>query len=261
MRIIALEYHDIVRPGAWEESGFPGASAATYKLPSDLFEAHLNTLGNSGSVVVSEVVIGADKSRSAPVILTFDDGGVGYVRYAADLLEARGWRGVVFMTTGSIGKAGFLTASDLRDLQTRGHVIGSHSRNHPARLSALPRAAIEEEWKTSLADLNDILGEAVRVASVPGGHHSLMVAEAAAANGITTLFTSEPEVRIRVIPGCRVVGRFTLRRDHPASYVGRLVGRAPFARGLQWCQWNAKKVVKSLGGQHYLRVRDRIFAR
>ena len=261
MRIIALEYHDVVRPGAWEESGFPGASAATYKLPVDLFEAHMNTLRDSAGAVVSEVATGIENSEAPPVVLTFDDGGVGYVSHAADVLEARGWRGIVFMTTSAIGRPGFLTASDLRDLHRRGHVIGSHSRNHPPRLSALPRAAIDEEWRTSLADLSDILGRAVRVASVPGGHHSSVVAESAAANGITTLFTSEPEVNVRTINGCRVVGRFTLRRDHTASYVGRLVGRAPFARGMQWCQWNAKKVAKLLGGQQYLRVRERIFGR
>lgn len=261
MRIIALEYHDIVRAGAWDESGFPGASAATYKLPVDLFEAHLNTLQESGSVVVSEVANGIDGSIAPPVMLTFDDGGVGYVRHAADMLEARGWRGIVFMTTGEIGRPGFLASSDLQDLHRRGHVIGSHSKNHPPRLSALPRAAVEEEWRTSLSELSDILGQAVRVASVPGGHHSSMVAESAQANGITTLFTSEPEVSVRAIGDCRVVGRFTLRRDHAASYVGRLVGRAPFARSMQWCQWNAKKVAKVLGGQQYLRIRDRVFGR
>ena len=260
MQIIALEYHDVVSPGRWDESGFPGISAATYKLPVDLFDAHLGALERAGCTLVNDISAHtSNRSASPPVVLTFDDGGSGYFAHAADLLEARGWRGHLFMTTGWIGKPGFLSAADLRELARRGHVIGSHSRNHPLRMAALSNAEIAGEWDSSLADLQGVLGSAVRVASVPGGYHSRRVAELAAEHGITTLFTSEPEMSIRTVDGCTVIGRYTLRRSHAAAYAGRLVGRAPVARAIQWCQWNAKKVAKALGGRHYLRVRDRVF--
>lgn len=260
MRLIALEYHDIVRDDSWEESGFPGSAAATYKLSVEHFEQHLDALQRSGTRVLNNVgLLRTDTATDpVPVVITFDDGGSGFLNYAADQLERRGFRGHVFMTTGCIGKPGFLAGSDLLDLERRGHVIGSHSRTHPPRLSALSRAAIIDEWAASIADLEDVLGKTVEVASVPGGFHSDLVAELAAAQGIRTLFTSEPVATLTTVDGCTVVGRFTLRRGDPPAYVSRLVGRAPFARGTQWCQWNAKKVLKSLGGRYYQRVRERM---
>jgi peptidoglycan/xylan/chitin deacetylase (PgdA/CDA1 family) len=256
--LIALEYHDVVRGDAWDESGFPGASAATYKLPADRFAAHLDALNRAGAAVGTATV---GSSPAPDVLLTFDDGGAGYLAHAADLLERHGWRGFVFMTTGRIGQPGFLRAGELRELRDRGHVIGSHSRNHPARMSALAPDDIDAEWRTSLSDLEDVLGGPVSVASVPGGYHSRLVAELAAKNGITTLFTSEPEVGAKDVDGCRVIGRFTLRTSHSAAYAARLVGASPWARTAQWAHWNAKKLAKAVGGTHYLRVRDRILGR
>ena len=48
------------------------------------------------------------------------------------------------------------------------------------------------EWSRSRAMLEDILGHAVDVASVPGGYFSAVVARAAREAGIRVLFTSEP---------------------------------------------------------------------
>jgi hypothetical protein len=91
MRIIALEYHDVIRPGRWDESGFPGPAAATYKLAVHAFEAHLDAIGRQGLVILADVAAAVThRSPRAPVVLTFDDGGSGYLAHAADLLEARG---------------------------------------------------------------------------------------------------------------------------------------------------------------------------
>ena len=258
MRVIALEYHDIVPDDAWETSGFPGNAAATYKLSVTTFGDHLRALAQTVGSIVTDV--NGTPNAGASVVLTFDDGGSGYMA-AADLLEHHGWRGCVFMTTGRIGSPGFLTAGELRSLQGRGHVIGTHSRSHPIRMAALPAPAIYEEWHASITDLQDALGTAVNVGSVPGGYHSPQVAAAAAAAGLKTLFTSEPEMTIRRVDGCAVVGRYTLRRNDPAAYAARLVGTTPFARSAQWCKWNAKKLAKAIGGTTYLRVRERILER
>lgn len=258
MRIIALEYHDVVRADAWSESGFPGSAAATYKVSVTDFAAHLDAVQQVGCPVLRILPENVDDDPDAtPVMWTFDDGGAGFSSHAADLLEQHGWRGHVFVTTGCIGKPGFLTANDLRSLHGRGHVIGTHSRNHPPRLSSMPKATISEEWRMSVSDLQDVLGSAVHVGSVPGGYYSRAVAELAAGHGLTTLFTSEPETRVSRVGGCLVVGRFTIRRGDPASYAARLVGKVPFARVAQWCQWNAKKVAKTVAGGAYRQVRER----
>lgn len=258
MRIVALEYHDVVRDGDWDGSGFPGNAAATYKMSFASFDQHLAALERSACRVVTDRDNAASVEDSTPVILTFDDGGSGYMA-AAELLERRDWRGCVFMTTGFIGKRGFLSASELRALHQRGHTIGTHSRNHPLRLAALAPPALLDEWRTSIADLEDVLGAPVTVGSVPGGYHSRAVAESAATAGLTTLFTSEPETSAAMVGGCTVRGRYTLRRGDRGEYAARLAGNIPTARVAQWCRWNAKKLAKAAGGSAYLRIRERIF--
>jgi peptidoglycan/xylan/chitin deacetylase (PgdA/CDA1 family) len=257
VRILALEYHDIVTDDAWDTSGFQGRGAATYKVDATVFAQHLDAVRATGLPIVVDPIRPPERP-SPTVIWTFDDGGSGFAAHAADLLEQRGWRGQVFMTTGWIGKPGFLTGPQLRDLQSRGHVIGTHSRTHPPRFAALRQDAMDEEWRSSIADLQHLLGHEVRSASVPGGSFSRSVAETAARNGIQTLFTSEPTTRRALVDGCTVVGRFTVRRGHRAAYVTALASRVPLTRGAQWCLWNSKKVAKLVAGGLYHRVRERV---
>lgn len=154
-----------------------------------------------------------------------------------------------------------MTVEGLRNLQRAGHVIGSHSATHPTRMSRLSAAALRAEWRGSIALLEDILGERVTVASVPGGYYSRPVAEAASEAGVRALFTSEPVTAIETVASCAVIGRFTLRRWHSARYAASLAGRRSFARYGQWIGWSAKKLLKRTAGDAYLRWRAATFER
>jgi peptidoglycan/xylan/chitin deacetylase (PgdA/CDA1 family) len=262
MRVVALEYHDIVGTSD-DESGFPGGSAATYKVATPLFRSHLDALTATGALVANDArtAPGRAAPSAPPVLLTFDDGGVSAHSVVAELLEARGWRGHFFVTTQCIGQAGFLDRRQIRDLHERGHVMGSHSASHPVRMSSCPPERLRAEWSESIRALEDILGSRVDVASVPGGYVSRDVIRSAAEEGIRALFTSEPESRVRRFGDTQVHGRYTLRHGDAAAYVARLVGRAGGARASQWLHWNAKKLVKRAGGEAYLRLRARILDR
>src|SRR5262249_51253399 len=146
----------------------------------------------------------------SPFFITFDDGGVSAYDEVATLLDKRRWPGHFLITTDCIGRAGFLSKEQIRGLRKRGHVIGSHSCSHPSRMSECSWQQLIVEWHSSVAILSDILGEAVVVASVPGGYYSRAVAEAAARAGVRALFTSEPVIRHQQVDGCYVLGRYTL---------------------------------------------------
>ena len=99
----------------------------------------------------------------------------------ADRLEARGWRGHCFVSTDAIGTRGFLTAAQIRELDARGHVIGSALRLAPGSFQCLRRSAhMREEWSRSRMVLEDLLGHEVEIASVPGGYYSRRVARSGA---------------------------------------------------------------------------------
>jgi peptidoglycan/xylan/chitin deacetylase (PgdA/CDA1 family) len=240
-----LLFHDVYsrHPG---ESGYRSPAADRYKLRVDAFERLLAALSAAAAAL--------------PFGLTFDDGGVSFYTHAADRVEQLGWRARCFVPTDAIGQAGFLSAPQLRELDRRGHAIGSHSASHPSRMSALPFASIAEEWRRSVRALEDILGHAVTTASVPGGYHSRAVEAAAAGAGIRMLLTSEPVTRPWRRDDCIVAGRFPLRHDSAPDLAARLAGRAPWARWAAWADWNAKALVKPLLGSAYPRIADWLMA-
>ena len=164
----------------------------------------------------------------------------------ADRLEALGWRGHCFVTTGAIGRPGFLDSRQIRELRARGHVVGSHSVSHPRRFSRGRWEEMVSEWRESREALADIVGEDVTIASVPGGAFSPRVARAVREAGLRVLFTSEPETRVADVGGCTVLGRFTLRAGCRPDFACRL-GRLEAAPRLrEWMLWNAKKRLKPL---------------
>ena len=255
-RVVTLLYHDVTAPGAFASSGFGGSLADSYKLATADFVAHLDAVAAArpdAPVTVEQT--GAGAAGSEPWLLAFDDGGASALDPIADLLEARGWRGHFFVTTGRLGTPGFLDAAGVRALAARGHVIGAHSVTHPARMADLDVPTLRREWRDSRAALEDVLGRAVTVASVPGGLYAPHVARAAAVEGIGLLFNSEPTTVPRVVDGCRVLGRYCFKTTSPAAAAARLAGNHATTRAAEWALWNAKKMVKTLSPAGFGAVR------
>ena len=260
MRINSIMYHDIVRSGAYASSGFAGAHADIYKLDATLFEEHLKTLAADGISSLDAGRIDKDK-LARTVAITFDDGGESAYTVAADLLERHGFRGHFFVATDFIDTDTFLKTRQIRELHSRGHIIGSHSASHPTRMAYCTAEEMRREWRTSTKKLADITGEAVMVASVPGGYFSRHVAETAAESGIRVLFNSEPVTKVYDVNGCSVLGRFTIKQDTPAETVRRIASGSMSYRLGQFAFWNTKKAAKNLGGELYLSLTRKYLAK
>jgi peptidoglycan/xylan/chitin deacetylase (PgdA/CDA1 family) len=243
-RSLAVMYHDVVENGDYAASGFPGPGADRYKLDRVEFEQHLRAIREA---------IG-----DQPVVLTFDDGGVSAYERIAGMLEGFGWRGHFFVTTGWIGKAGFLNAEQIRELEKRGHVVGSHSASHPVRMSQIPWDRMVSEWRDSLEALTEIMGHPVESASVPGGYYSRKVAQAAAQAGIRTLFTSEPTDRVQMVDGCQVLGRYVVQQGMGPEWSAGFAAGRTLPRFRQALLWKTKQAAKALSGGLYLRAREAI---
>jgi peptidoglycan/xylan/chitin deacetylase (PgdA/CDA1 family) len=200
-------------------------------------------------------------SPSLPFSLTFDDGGASFYTTVIDRLEALGWRARCFVPTDVIGQPGFMTRRQIREVDRRGHLVGSHSASHPARISACSSDQIAREWTRSREVLEDILGREVTTASVPGGFYSRRVAAAAIDAGIRTLFTSEPSIHPQPLDGCAIVGRFAIRYRTTPRHCASLVRTSPWARWAAWADWKAKALIKPILGTAYVHVADRLMAR
>lgn len=255
----ALLYHDVYTGDA-DASGFPGRGAGVYKMHAERFEAHLDALANAYPVGPKLVRSDSPSLARSAFMLTFDDGGVSSLAIA-DALERRGWRGHFFITAGAIAHRGFLSAQQIRDLHHRGHAIGTHSMTHPRIISALPRNEILQEWQESVALLSDILGESIRLASVPGGYSSPAVVACAAEAGIRFLWTSEPVRQVSTYGSLQVLGRYTLKENSPAALAVALADYRSSAHLMQWFKWNGLKLVKKASGPLYPMLRQQVLDR
>ncbi len=261
MRVRTLLYHDVAPRDEFASSGFPGAGADIYKLTPCEFETHLDAI----AAAVDGMPIGpggllGDGGASGWAI-TFDDGGRSASERIADMLEARGWLGFFFMTTQKVDSPPFMSRRQLRDLAQRGHTIGSHSHTHPTRMSRCTFDQMLDEWTRSRGALAEILGEDVRTASVPGGYYSREVARAAAESGLRVLFNSEPTPVPHVVNGCLVLGRHSIQQGTSARTAAAIAAGRWISCARQWMTWNAKKVVKKVGGESYLAVREKLLRR
>ncbi len=257
MRARSILYHDVVSPGVFNSSGFPGAAAARYKLEQSEFEKHLEAIATAipdkpGNVL--DLLAGPGVQR--PFLLTFDDGGASASSCIVGILEQLGWQAHFFVTTNYIGCQGFLSKQQIRALRNHGHIIGSHSCSHPERMAKLGWEQLVWEWDTSRKLLSDILGEEVCVASVPAGDYSPRVAEAASFAGIRVLFNSEPTTRCRFVEGCLVLGRYAIWRGMSPAIAAGLASERLMPRIRQLLSWKLKKVAKSAAGPAYTKMRN-----
>jgi len=260
-KCIALLYHDVVPPGEFSSSGFPGADADAYKFERPEFERHIQAIydrRHGGHTATLRNF--ASPLANGDLLLTFDDAGAS-APLIAETLELRGWRGHFFVPTDFIGTPGFMNAAEIRDVHERGHVIGSHSCSHPMRMAFCSASQLKQEWNKSVKLLSDILGISVQVASVPGGYYSKPVAEEAGAAGIEVLFNSEPTTHPHLASEILVVGRFSIQRGVSAETAGQIASADWRRITQQYLFWNAKKIAKRLGGSYYLRLRKAVFER
>jgi peptidoglycan/xylan/chitin deacetylase (PgdA/CDA1 family) len=129
-----------------------------------------------------------------PVLITFDDGYEDITRHALPLLSHYGFKAVVYIVTGLIGRVnewdiGKVNEWDLRawpgELQlmseeqiiewaTKGCEFGSHTRHHPD-LRTLCQNELEDEVFGSAADLRRILGVVPTSFAYPYGHFNQTV--------------------------------------------------------------------------------------
>jgi len=189
MKICSITYHEVVDNP--DQSGFIRPSAIPYKLPLKEFTDHISIFKkyNIQTPKISDLNFHLENAKSH--VITFDDGGISNLK-AADILEEHGLIGHFLITSGFSGNNGFMNNSQIRELHDRGHVIGAHSHSHPDVFYRLSYKNMLEEWSKSKNILENIIGEGVTCASVPGGEMNLNTWESSAEAGISYLFCSEP---------------------------------------------------------------------
>lgn len=193
---IVLLYHEVADDAT--ESGFQNKDNIPYIHKVEDFARDLQ--------VVEEM---KDKI-SSDILFTFDDGGVSNLR-SAKMLANIGMNGYFFITTSKIGQSYFLNKEEIREIESQGHIIGSHSHTHPMIFKNLSYKKMLEEWSLSKQILEDILEKEVSTCSVPGGDSDKKTYESAMEAGFSKIFDSEPIVTSRFLQNMEIVGRISIK--------------------------------------------------
>jgi peptidoglycan/xylan/chitin deacetylase (PgdA/CDA1 family) len=258
VKATALLYHDVVPAGEADRSGFQAPGANRYKLTERAWDEHVKAISDACAAAPISVFKALTQPGEEALLLTFDDGGASAAGRIAATLGEQGWVGHFFVTTDFIGTNGFLSETDIRELHSQGHVIGSHTCSHPPRMSACTQEELKREWSGSISRLSHILGEPVETASIPGGYYSEEIARAASAAGFRVLFTSEPRTKAWTVDDCLCLGRYSVLALDPAVWAGQVVAGSAIARTRAYLAWEAKKVLKRVGGEAWLKLRARL---
>jgi peptidoglycan/xylan/chitin deacetylase (PgdA/CDA1 family) len=163
------------------------------------------------------------------LLLTFDDGGKSWL-HITDELNKRGWKGHFFITTSLIGSRTFLNKEEIRYVHSCGHLIGSHSHEHPDIFKDQTLSKMVSEWRVSCDIIADIIGERCHVASLPGGDLSVEVLDSVNLAGVRYLFTSEPWLRPKRAQHAWVLGRVCPKASTPRERVRELADGRGWSR-------------------------------
>lgn len=244
--MVSLMYHDVYRDTPCE-SGFQNESAFQYKIALTQFEKQIGAIVNYCKRIKRDV--------NDMVKFTFDDGGVSFYTVVAPTLEKYGLKGIFFVSTSYIGTSGFMTREMIKDLASRGHIIGSHSHTHPQNMAQLSYEEIVSEWNESASILSEIIGENLKVASIPNGYASKSVFEACGNSGIDVVYTSEPIASCRYVLGVELRGRYVMYDTTNEKCVINLVSSKLF-RFILGVQYNILSLVKFVLRDHYDKVKS-----
>lgn len=206
--IVYLMYHELELPGrplCSSDSGY-----VRYVLSESSFRSQIIWLKQAGWLGVS--VGDALKSPSQRVVaVTFDDGAETDLITAAQVLNEAGYRATFYVTVGFLGKPGYLSASQLRELSSLGFEIGCHSMTH-RYLSDLDSAALHHEMVDAKEELQEVLGTSVKHFSCPGGRYTRRARNTARSAGYDSVATSRPQANSSSTDRFSL-GRVPIRRD------------------------------------------------
>jgi peptidoglycan/xylan/chitin deacetylase (PgdA/CDA1 family) len=191
--LVFLMYHELETADRQLCDDSPGYRR--YVVSASEFWEHLVRLQTDGlrALNVSEALKSLSTSaryEQPGVCLTFDDGCASDLHVAAPLLSENNCNATFYVTVNHLGKRGYLTRSELRELSDLGFEIGSHSMTH-RHLNDLSRDEIQIELNESKTKLEEIIGQAVRHFSCPGGRVNAVVTEAALRAGYESVATSQ----------------------------------------------------------------------
>ena len=262
---VFLMYHELEvegRPLCEDEPGY-----TRYVVSAEDFRQHVSHLRSNELRVMSvgealddlasnaKTESDGTKRRGPRVVITFDDGCETDLLVAAPLLKDAGFGATFYVTVAHLGRRGYMSEGQLRELVRSGFEIGSHSLTH-SYLQDFTDERVRAEVAGSKERLEQLTGEHVAHFSCPGGRWDARVARAAREAGYESVVTSRIGVNTATTDRFRL-SRVAVTRGIAPEDFGRVArGEGLAARRARVAVLDVAKRV--LGNSIYERLRSTV---
>ena len=183
-----------------------------------MFDKQMQYLSDNGytSMLVKDlgaVLEGTIPLPEKPVIVTFDDGRLNQYENALPVLTKHGIHATFYIFTNAIdANDKYLTSAEIRELDTLGHEIASHTILHPY-LTRVSGELLTKELVESKAKLERIVGHSVVSLAYPFGLFNEAVVEETMRAGYVYARTLAHEYNITadnllMLPGFIITNNF-----------------------------------------------------
>ena len=185
-RAVFLMYHELQSPGRPLCQSEPGYLRYILFAHDFLAQMERLKLANWRGVSVTSALQFQDTHT---VAITFDDGCETDLLTAAPILQKLHFGATFYVTAGFLGRRGYMSPAQLRELSSLGFEIGCHSMTH-AYLSDLDETGLQREIVEAKLQLEQTVGKPVEHFSCPGGRYSRRVVQIVRDAGYRSMATS-----------------------------------------------------------------------
>lgn len=172
-----LYYHDI-----HQDNDIPETPMST---PMSLFLKHIHLIKKEGFEIVDTIT----KSENQ-IMITFDDGFKGVYKNRT-IFNSENLAITIFVITEKIGEKHYLNLKELKELESMGFRIQSHSHSHPD-LNLLSEDELKIEMITSKKKIEDFTKREIDEICFPKGLFNDKVLDTANKYGYHKLYSSIP---------------------------------------------------------------------
>jgi len=185
---VYLMYHELQLPAREHCQKLGGYTR--YVVREADFRAQVRWLNEGGwsGLSVGEALRDMDRGRQR-IVITFDDGCETDLLAAAPLLKEARFNATFYVVAGFVGRAGYLSREQVRQLSDLDFEIGCHSMTHPWS-SELTSGMLHSEVVEAKERLEQIIGKPVNHFSCPGGRWNPALAAFAQKAGYGSVATS-----------------------------------------------------------------------
>jgi len=210
MELVTLMYHSIYSTDL--EYADIADEDRPYAIHRDVFEEHLKWMSDQSMNVIDPNLMFEDLSNSdINILITFDDGHIGFYLYAFPLLCQFGFKGIFFITTDFIGKKKEFCNWDQLDEMSKSDM---HIQSHGVTHKFIEDMSAEDaffELKLSKAEIEKHTDSHVWSISFPGGRFNSASLEIGKELGYTHFFTSESsKTKFPLLESVKI-GRFAIK--------------------------------------------------